>query len=411
MTNARRTKAGKSGAVGIDEKNGYWRYRFKIAGQPRVSVETGLEAIRENLGVAQKLREEHRSRLLKGEPEPIKELSFSEAADRFLQHKDAKHRDKPSTARRIRVSFASWRVFMDERALSTWTRGDVLDYITWRRLTGRLEITIRKDVLAGRQFAEFALAHGWLEGNPFVGVEVPSDRDSINELVLTREEVEQYLQAADRHHALGDLARLMLHLGLRPNCEGLQIRIEDVDLDNGMLRIRDSKSRAGRRALRLTKQTRQILSRRIARAPGPWLFPGRVRVAGSRYREVDDRPLTYSALVGAHERTLKAVPDIPDFTIYSLRHTFATWFYDKTKDLVALKEVLGHSNLRTVLRYVNDSQARMNSAIELFEEEVSKQPILKSGRKAESGGKAPASSKRAIEPTTHPVARQNGGRS
>ena len=96
---------------------------------------------------------------------------------------------------------------MGQRMIGTWTQGDVLDYMTWRRTTGRLEVTIRKDIQAGRQLARFALAHGWLNNDPFVGVEVPSDRDSLNELVLTREEVDAYLERADRHHSLGDLAR------------------------------------------------------------------------------------------------------------------------------------------------------------------------------------------------------------
>ena len=116
--------------------------------------------------------------------------------------------------------------------------------------------------------------------------------------------------------------------------------------------------------MRLTAEARQILRHRIAHAPGSWVFPGRTHIGGSRYQEVADRPITYSALVGAHERALKQVQDVPDFSLYSLRHTFATWFYDKTKDLVALKQVLGHSDLRTVLRYVNDPQTRMDKAME-----------------------------------------------
>jgi integrase len=43
------------------------------------------------------------------------------------------------------------------------------------------------------------------------------------------------------------------------------------------------------------------------------------------------------------------------FVIYDLRHTFATRFYQTTKDVVALKEVLGHSSLRTVMKYVHVS--------------------------------------------------------
>ena len=353
---------------GIDEKNGMWRYRIRIGGGRRIVVATGLEATRENLAAAKRLLDEHKARLLLGEePEQTEDVSFPEACDRFLEHKLAKHRDKPATANRAKGSLASWKAFMGERMIGTWMRGDVMDYMTWRRTTGRLEVTIRKDVHAGRQLARFAIAHGWITADPFIGVEVPSDRNSLNELVLTREEVDAYLAQADRHHSLGDLARLMVNQGIRPDCEGLRIRVDDVDLDRSLLHIWNSKTRAGRRTLLLTEESKGILARRIADAPGCWVFPGWVHVAGPVYHKVADRQLTYSAITGAHERTLKQAEGFPPFGLYSLRHTFATWFYDSTKDLVALKEVLGHSDLRTVLRYVNDSQPRMNKAMKQYE--------------------------------------------
>ena len=362
------------GAPGIDAKDGRWRYRFQVHGQPRVVVVTGLEATRENLGAARKLRDAHRLRVQLGEPEPIKHVAFAKAVEHYLAHKEAKHRDKPATARRIATSLTSWMGFMGQRAISTWKRADVLDYLTWRRQTGRLEVTLRKDFLAGRQCARFALDHRWLEDDPFVGIDVPSDSDSRNELVLTRDEVDSYLAHADKHHALGDLSRLMLNQGIRPDCEGLQIRAEDVDLERGLLEIRNSKTRAGRRTLRLTEESKRILAKRIANAPGPWVFSRRADDARTRPGGLD-RPLTYSGLIGVHERVLRAVEGkVPPFGLYSLRHTFATWFYDTTKDLVALKEVLGHSDLRTVLRYVNDRQPRMDRAMELFETGISGSP-------------------------------------
>ena len=337
---------------GIDEKNGLWRYRIRIGGGRRIVVSTGLKATRGNLAVAKRLLDEHKARLLlgRGEPGATEKISFEEASERFLDHKRAKHHDKPATAKRTQGSLSSWKAFMNRRAIRTWTRGDGLDYMTWRRKTGKLEVTIRKDIHAGRQLARFALAHGWLKNDPFADVEVPSDRDSVNELVLTREKVDGYLRVADCHHSLGDLARLIVNQGIRPDCEGLQLRTDDVDLEPGLLYIRNSKTRAGRRSLRLTDESKDVLARRIAAAPGPWVFPGRVHVGGPVYRETADRPLTYSAITGAHERVLKKAEGVPPFVLYSLRHTFATWFYDSTKDLVALKEVLGHSDLRTVLR-------------------------------------------------------------
>ena len=133
------------------------------------------------------------------------------------------------------------------------------------------------------------------------------------------------------------------------------------------MHIRNSKTKAGRRTLLRTAESKAILDRRIVAAPGPWVFPGWVHVAGPVHRNIADRQLTYSAITGAHELVLKKATGFPPFGLYSLRHTFATWFYDSTKGLVALKEVLGQSDLRSVLRYVNDSQPRMDKAMRAYQ--------------------------------------------
>ena len=102
----------------------------------------------------------------------------------------------------------------------------------------------------------------------FVGSELPSDRESMTESVLMRDEVERHLGAADHLQGLGDLVSLILHLGLRPDCERLQIQSEDIDLDwGGLLHIRSSKLRAGKHTLRLVAEACQILRPRILQAP------------------------------------------------------------------------------------------------------------------------------------------------
>ena len=53
------------------------------------------------------------------------------------------------------------------------------------------------------------------------------------------------------------------------------------------------------------------------------------------------------------------------FVLYDLRHTFATRYYQANKDVV--KEVLGHSNLRTVMKYVHVSQEHRDEATRAYE--------------------------------------------
>jgi integrase len=55
------------------------------------------------------------------------------------------------------------------------------------------------------------------------------------------------------------------------------------------------------------------------------------------------------------------------FVVYDLRHTFATRFYEATRDVEALRKVLGHSNLRTIQKYVHVSQDHVDGAMKIYE--------------------------------------------
>ena len=55
--------------------------------------------------------------------------------------------------------------------------------------------------------------------------------------------------------------------------------------------------------------------------------------------------------------------------IYDLRHTFATRFAEATSgDVVALAAILGHANLRTVMRYVHVSREHRRAQMSRFAE-------------------------------------------
>ena len=61
--------------------------------------------------------------------------------------------------------------------------------------------------------------------------------------------------------------------------------------------------------IRLQQLTKRILARRITNAPGPWVFSRRADNASEKAGD-PDRPLTYSGLIGVHERVLTQVRQI-----------------------------------------------------------------------------------------------------
>ena len=55
--------------------------------------------------------------------------------------------------------------------------------------------------------------------------------------------------------------------------------------------------------------------------------------------------------VGTFNRTVRRLTGLPKFTHHQLRHTFATRWLEHGGNLVALQDVLGHSDIKLTQRY------------------------------------------------------------
>jgi len=54
---------------------------------------------------------------------------------------------------------------------------------------------------------------------------------------------------------------------------------------------------------------------------------------------------------------------IKDFRFHDLRHTVATRLVEKGIDLLVVKDILGHSNIETTMRYAHPIPKRKSDAI------------------------------------------------
>ena len=57
---------------------------------------------------------------------------------------------------------------------------------------------------------------------------------------------------------------------------------------------------------------------------------------------------------------------IKDFRFHDLRHTFATNFLRRTKDINALREILGHGDLKMTMRYAHILDEHLREAMDVF---------------------------------------------
>jgi integrase len=365
----------------LRERRGNWHYRFAVDGQT-YQGSTGLVATERNRNAAMRAEAKARELVLSGRAHELKleVRAFNDAVADFLAWARGEYSDHPASARRLEVSFVSLQQFFGTKPISSILRGHINDFKSWRRTEHKVrEITIRHDLHALSKAFGYWIDHNWARENPVRAVDIPSDKDAVRMHVLTAAEEMLYFEAAKRFSALYDLGRLMLNQGCRPE-EVLGLRTDDIDLERSRLTIRAGKSRAARRALKLTAESRQICARRIA-GGSMWLFPG--KVPGTRLAKLNGRHADildglamckcgHRAIGHGKEKTCHCgcseftETERLAFVIYDFRHTFATRAGEAGMPIATLAAILGHADLRSVMKYVHVRQEAMDAAMNQF---------------------------------------------
>jgi integrase len=271
----------------------------------------------------------------------------------------------PNTWKRLRGSMASAKVFFGKRPLSAITVGDLEDYKSWRRRVHKVrELTIRHDLHALSVLFRYGKKHQWCKRNPVEDVEIPTDKDAVRMRVLSPAEEQAYFgaceelriekQAAKRTKEarglqdLEDVHRLMLLQGCRPE-ELRSLLQSSVDLDHGRFSV-SGKTPASTRTLKMRAGTREIFARRIQN-PGRWVFPS----AKNPWHHIGQHQRLHAAVVKRSK--VSCVP-------YDFRHTFASRAANQENvPLPVLAAIMGHANLRSILKYVHVQQHDMDREI------------------------------------------------
>jgi integrase len=354
----------------LRKRGEYWHYRFAIDKQ-KFAGSTELLATEANRKAAKRFEKAQQKAVRNGTHSAIRDVTdgrtpFAVAAGEFISWcKDVEYRQKRNTAARIATSFASLVGFLRAVPVGELSAGDIERYKSHRiQINMVKDVTLRHDLHALSLFFQYAAKMKWREGNPAREVSIPSDADAVRIHVLSADEEERYFRAAfdvvDREgrRNLYDVARFMLNQGCRPE-EIMAARKLDLDIEVAALVIPGGKSRAAKRTLHLTPDSLEILVARL-QSPGIWLFPS------ERYT---GRHIT--KLCGSHDRACRAAG--VSFVLYDLRHTFGTRMAtDGKTDPFTLASIMGHANLRTIMRYVHPTQDQQKEAMRKYAEAMRK---------------------------------------
>jgi integrase/recombinase XerD len=183
--------------------------------------------------------------------------------------------------------------------------------------------TVRYYVIAVRGFLK------WLG----VNVRPALPRAKRKEVRALNEEQIKLLVSSARNLKTRLIVRLLSETGMRAN-ELLNVRVEDVDLERNMIRLRMTKN-GEERVVFFTDETKTLLEKYLKRVNSGLLFP-----------------MTYQALYKTIRRLGERI-GINGLRPHMLRHSFATNAIRKGMPLPAVQRLLGHKDIKTTQIYTH----------------------------------------------------------
>jgi len=281
----------------------------------------------------------------------------------FLTHLRVERRLSPHTIFAYQHDLRTFLRFLAEENQSA-----VLDavspellrrYLVWLE-NRELEVaTIRRRFHGLRSFWAYLCDWYDVNRNPFRRVALPKRAQSAPTF-LTPDEVHRLLEAteANRYVARGirdrALVTMAVYTGLRRQ-ELLDLTLQDVDLEEGIVRVRRGKGGRGR-VVPLLPEVRLAIRDWLELRPScdhPMLFVNHMR-----------QPLGRHGLHHLFRRALRISGIRQEgVTFHTLRHTFATLMLRGGSDLRSLQQLLGHSSLETTAIYLHSDLTSLRRAV------------------------------------------------
>jgi len=216
-----------------------------------------------------------------------------------------------------------------------------------------------------RQVWNMARRDGYVDGDsPTRHVKVPR-RDNRRMRFFSPEEAEVLLEALkEKSLQLWRISTLSLYAGLRFG-EIAALRWGDVDLDGGILTLRNTKNSRTRTAF-LSDKARAAFEGMERGERDDLVFPSET---GGRMGQVSATFMRTVNELGFNDGVTEPTQKI---VFHSLRHSFASWLVIDGVSLPVIKELLGHRSIAMTERYSHLTSGALQAAVRRLDQASSK---------------------------------------
>lgn len=185
---------------------------------------------------------------------------------------------------------------------------------------------------------------------------------------LDWDEVERLIEAARTEERLTTMVPVAIYTGLRIG-EQIALRWGDIDLARGELHVRRSYA-VGSTTSPKSNKHRTIPLGNVAlsalREQRAQTYMRSGTGGGLVWADEDGKQLTKQHIRDPFQRALKRA-GIRSIRWHDLRHTYASLLAKEGASLQAIQRLLGHSDIRTTMRYAHLAQADLTRAAKLLD--------------------------------------------
>ena len=214
------------------------------------------------------------------------------------------------------------------------------------------------------QILSSAIKLGYLQGSNPASQLTKIKFDNQRTRFLTVNEAHLLLNALkESSNQLYEISMLSLYCGLRAG-EIFNLCWSDIDLDNKILTLRDTKNTKTRN-IYMTENIYLMLCQKAEHiAESPYVFTTK---DGNKINEVSN---TFARVVDSLKLNEGITDNRQKVVFHTLRHTYASWLAQMGTDLYVVQKLMGHSSFAMTQRYAHLSPETLKKAVANFDERL-----------------------------------------
>ncbi|NIA29595.1 MAG: tyrosine recombinase [Actinobacteria bacterium] len=278
---------------------------------------------------------------------------------RFVHNLQVVRSGSPHTLASYKNDLEQFAVFLKDRLdietpqLEHLTRNNVRGFLAQLVKQKYTPRSVGRKLAALRSFFKYLLREEVVTSDPALNISSPR-LDKVLPSYLSKDEMHKLLQLPDTTSSEGLRDLLILKIfystGLRVS-ELAQLKLQNINFADGTLRIlgKRNKTRVIPIGKSLIRDLHTFLSQRKV------LELKEVEYTEYLFVRTNKEPFTRQQIASIVNSYIKKITDKKKAHPHALRHTFATHLLDEGADLMAVKELLGHSSLSTTQVYTHVS--------------------------------------------------------